>query len=335
MWDFSLGRAISMILQTLPYIVLRIIVYVGIAVAYVLTVGVGGALGWGFGHMGSGDGGPASGAFWGGAIGFGLLSGALYFAREYILYLMKAAHIAVLVEVYDNKPIPGGQGQIAYGANFVKTHFTESSVLFGVDQLIKGVLRSLFGTINFFTSFLPIPALQQLIRLAEAFIRMSLTYVDEIILAYLIRTQTKNPWSTSRDGLILFAQNYMHFLKNAAWLSVFMWGLTVALFLVLLAPIGALVALFHTNITFWGFALALVFAIAVKKAIMEPIAIACLMQVYFKEIEGQVPNPEWTARLDQISSKFRDLAQKASGWVPGPAAVPPAPNPAPPPAQPA
>jgi hypothetical protein len=333
MWDFSFGRALSMVLQTLPYIVLRIIVYVGIALAYVLTVGVGGALGWGFGHLGSDSGTPAAGAFWGGAIGFGILSGVIYFAREYLLYLIKAAHIAVLVEVYDHKPIPGGQNQIAYGANFVKTHFAESSVLFGLDQLIKGVLNSLFGTINFLSSFLPIPSVQQLVRLIEAVIRMSLTYVDEIILAYLIRTQTKNPWNTARDGLVLFAQNYMHFLKNAVWLTVFMWLATVALFLVLLAPVGALVAIFHTNVTFWGFLLALVFAVAVKKAIMEPIAIAALMQVYFKEIEGQVPNPEWIARLDQISSKFRDLAQKASGWVPGPA-IPPAPTPAPP-AQPA
>ena len=325
MWDFSFSRALAMVMQTLPFIALRIIVYVGIALAYVLTVGVGGALGWGFGHMGSDPGTPAAGTFWGGAIGFGLVSGALYFAREYILYLMKAAHIAVLVQVYDHQPIPGGQGQIAYGANFVKTHFTESSVLFGVDQLIKGVLRSLFGTVNFFTSFLPIPALQQLIRIAEAFVRMSLTYVDEIILAYLIRTQTKNPWGTARDGLILFAQNYMHFLKNAAWLSVLMWGFTIVLFLVLLAPVGALVAIFHTGFTFWGFALALVFAIAVKKAVMEPIAIAALMQVYFQEIEGQVPNPEWTAKLESVSSKFRDLAQKAAGWVPGPAMSTPPP----------
>ncbi|HXC56947.1 MAG TPA: hypothetical protein VNU97_16730 [Rhizomicrobium sp.] len=328
MWDFSFGRALAMVLQTLPFIVLRIVVYIGIALGYVLTVGIGGALGWGFGHMGSGPGAPAGGAFWGGLLGFALLSGALYFAREYILYLMKAAHIAVLVEVYDGKPIPGGQGQIAYGATFVKTHFTESSVLFGVDQLIKGVLRSLFGSVNFFTSFLPIPALQQLIRLAESFVRMSLTYVDEIILAYLIRTQTKNPWSTARDGLILFAQNYMHFLKNAAWLSVLMWGLTVLLFLVFLAPVGALVALFHSGASFWAFGLALVFAVALKKAVMEPIAIAALMQVYFKEIEGQTPNPEWTAKLEQVSSKFRDLAQKAAGWVPGPATPPPTTAPA-------
>jgi hypothetical protein len=46
------------------------------------------------------------------------------------------------------------------------------------------------------------------------------------------------------------------------------------------------------------------------------------MQVYFKEIEGQTPNPEWTARLEHASSKFRDLAQKASDWVPTSAAPP-------------
>ena len=327
MWDFSFSRALGMVMQTLPFIVLRLIVYAGISLAYVLTVGIGGALGWGFGHMGSSVDAPAGGAVWGSLIGVGLVSGALYFAREYLLYLMKAAHIAVLVEVYDGKPIPGGQGQIAYGATFVKTHFAESSVLFGVDQLIKGVLRSLFGTLNFFTAFLPIPALQQIIRLAEAVIRMSLTYVDEIILAYLIRTKTTNPWGTARDGLILFAQNYMHFLKNAAWLSVIMWAFTFVLFIVFLAPAGALVALVHSNSAFWAFGFAVVMAVAIKKAVMEPIAIAALMQVYFKEIEGQVPNPEWTAKLEKVSSKFRDLAQKAAGWIPG-AATPPASTPA-------
>jgi len=40
------------------------------------------------------------------------------------------------------------------------------------------------------------------------------------------------------------------------------------------------------------------------------------MQVYFQEIEGQTPNAEWTARLEQVSSRFRALGQKASGWIP-------------------
>jgi hypothetical protein len=315
MWDFSFGRAIAMIIQTLPFIVLRIVLYAGIALSYIVTVGIGGAIGWGFGHAGAGDGAPASGALWGSVIGFALVSGALYLAREYILYLVKAAHIAVLVEIYDGRSVPAGQSQIGYGASFVKTHFAESSVLFGVDQLIKAVLRSLFRTINFFSAFLPIPVLQSLIRLAESFVRMSLTYVDEIILAYLIRTKTRNPWETARDGIILFAQNYTHFLKNAVWLSIMMWALTFVLFVVLLAPAAALVALLNSPSGYWTFGLAVVIAVALKKAIMEPIAIAALMQVYFKEIEGQTPNAQWSERLSQVSNRFRDLGQKASGWA--------------------
>src|SRR5438552_13842542 len=163
MWDFSFGKAIGMVLQTLPFVILRIIVYAAIALTYVFTVGIGATLGWGFGHIGAGA--PASGALWGSVIGFGLVSAVLYLAREYLLYLVKAAHIAVLVEVYDGRSVPTGQSQISFGTTFVKTHFAEASVLFGVDQIINAVLRSLFRTLNFFSAFLPIPALQSLIRL--------------------------------------------------------------------------------------------------------------------------------------------------------------------------
>jgi hypothetical protein len=317
MWDFSFGKAVGMVMRTLPFVVLRLVVFVGIGIAYMAAIGAGAAVGFGFGHFAGGSEGPEGGAFWGGLIGFGLVSMALYLAREYILYLVKAAHIAVLVELYDGREVPAGQSQIGFGANFVKTHFAASSVLFGVDQLIKGVLRAFFRTINFFTAFLPIPALQSLIRLAESIVRMSLTYVDEIILAYLIRTRTANPWSTAKDGLILYAQNYTHFLKNAVWLSVFLWLMTAAIFVVLIGPAIALVAILPGSLTLWGFALAFVFAWALKAALLEPVAIASLMQVYFKTIEGQTPNAEWEAKLDSASRKFREFGAKAAGWVGG------------------
>jgi hypothetical protein len=318
MWDFSFSRAVGMVIRTLPFVILRVIVYFGIGFAYLLAVGTGAAIGYGFGHIGSSPDAPADGAFWGGAIGFGVTSAILYFAREYILYLVKAAHIAVLVELFDGRQIPSGQGQIAYGTAFVKAHFAESSVLFGVDQLIKGVLRAFFRTINFFTVFLPIPALQQLIRTAEAIARMSLTYVDEIILAHLIRTRTTNPWKTAEEGLVLYAQNYRHFLKNAAWLSVFLWALTLLVFLLIVGPFAGAAAMMHGGGALWALAFAFIFAWAAKAAILEPVAIACLMQVYFKTIEGQTPNAEWEQRLSQASGKFRELAAKAGGWVLGP-----------------
>ena len=315
MWDFSFGKAVGMVMKTMPFVLLRLLVFIGIGVAYLFTTGIGAAVGYGFGRFAGSGGAPEGGAFWGGLIGFGLVSTALYLAREYILYLVKAAHIAVLVELYDGREIPAGQNQIGYGASFVKTHFAESSVLFGVDQIIKAVLRTFFGTINSFTAFLPVPALQSLMRFAESIVRLSLTYVDEIILAYLIRTRTTNPWGTAKDGLILYAQNYKHFLKNAVWLAVFLWLSTAVIFIVLLTPAAALVALLPGQATVWMFAFAFVFAWALKAAVLEPVAIAALMQVYFKTIAGQTPNPEWEARLDQVSGKFRDLGAKAAGWV--------------------
>jgi hypothetical protein len=53
----------------------------------------------------------------------------------------------------------------------------------------KAILRSLFRLLNLFTMFLPIPLLGNLVRVGEAVVRTSLTYVDEVILAYLIRTR--------------------------------------------------------------------------------------------------------------------------------------------------
>src|SRR5258706_7230745 len=126
MWDFSLGKAVGAVLRTFPFVLLRMLVYFGIGIAYLLTVGIGAVVGFGFGHLGSSIDAPAGGAFWGGLIGFGLTSVALYFAREYILYLVKAAHIACLVEVLDGRSIPGGQSQIGYRATFVQTQFSEA-----------------------------------------------------------------------------------------------------------------------------------------------------------------------------------------------------------------
>lgn len=320
MWDFSFGKSVAAVLRTAPFLLLRLAVYLGIAVVYLFAASIGAAIGFGFGHMGADADSPVGGAFIGGAIGFVLTAAVLYFLRQYLLYLVKAAHIAVLVEILDGKSIPGGQGQISYGVQFVKNHFAEASVLFGVDQVVKAILRALFRIINFFSMFLPIPFFGNLVRIAEGVVKTSLTYVDEVILAYLIRTRTTNPWETAKDGVIFYAQNYRHMLKNAVWLSVFMWGTTLAIFILLLTPAAGLVMMMPGDSAagIWAFLFAIVVAVALKKALLEPLAIASLMQVYFKTIEGQKPDPEWSARLDGASRSFRELGRKASGWVPRP-----------------
>lgn len=313
MWDFSIGRALGLMARTSPFIVFRIIVYFGIAVAYVLATSVGAGLGWGVGAFGDEDF-RAGSIFWGGALGFGAVAGVLYFLREYTLYIVKAGHIAVLVELLEGRDVPMGRAQIDHASGVVKARFAESSVLFGVDQLVKGVLNAITGLIQGIASFLPIPGLQNVIGLVRAFLRVSVGLLDEVILAHSIRTNASNPWASAQTALVLYAQNYPVMLRNAAWLTIITYVLAFFVFLIMLAPAAALVWFIPGAWSAGGFVFAILFAWAVKVALIEPFAIACMLEVYFRQTEGQSPDPQWDARISGVSKKFVELKDRAARW---------------------
>jgi hypothetical protein len=314
MWDFSIGKSINLIVRTMPFILLRCAVYFGITLAYILMTGVGAGVGYGIGGFGD-ESFQTSAAIWGGVAGFGIVGAVLFFAREYLLYTVKAGHIAVLVRLIDGEELPQGRSQIAYASQIVKQNFAQTNVLFAMDMLIKGVINAITGLVQGIGSFLPIPGLQQLMGVVKAFLRIAVGLIDEVMLAYIIRTNSDNPWLASRSALVLYGQNAQGMLKNAAWLTLFTYGLSILVFLVMLAPAAALVYLIPGAWSAGGMVFALLFAWAIKVAVIEPFAIACLLQAYFKAIEGQTPNPEWEARLDKVSNKFGELKGKAQTWV--------------------
>ena len=324
MWDFSMGKAWGLMMRTLPFVIFRMAVYFGIAVAYVLVTGAGAGIGWGIGAFGEDDF-QATTTFYGGAIGFGLTAGVIYFMREYLLYIVKAGHIAVMVEALDGRDLPEGQGQIEYAKNIVKDRFAEASVLFGIDQLVKGVVRAITGLIQGLMNLLPIPGLDNLMGVVRAYLRVAVGLVDEVILAHSIRTRAENPWASARDALVLYGQNAKPMLRNAAWLTLFVWIISILVFFVMLAPAALVVYLIPGSWAAGGVVFAVLFAWAVKVALIEPFAIACLLQAFFKVTEGQQPNPEWQQKLEGASDKFRDMGEKAMNWATGGRAVPGAP----------
>ena len=309
MWDFSFRRAIGLMIQTLPFVLLRMAVYFGAALAYVLVTGTGAGIGWGIGAMGD-DGFRASATFFGGLTGFGIVLIVMYWLREYILYMVKAGHIAVMVELIDNRPMPQGRSQIGHAQAMVRERFGEASVLFVIDQLIKGVLRAITGLIRGVFTLLPIPGVRQLITILRAFLRVAVGFIDEVILAYGMRTRSTDPFASARAALVLYAQNYKPMLKNAAWITLFVYGLMAVLFFVMLAPAALISNLYPGGMSAMGVVIAFILAWSVKQAVLEPLAVACLLQAYFRTIEGQVPNPEWDAKLDGMSGKFQKLKSR-------------------------
>jgi len=312
MKDFSFKQVLGLMMKTGPFLFFRFLIYLGITLAFVIATGAGAGIGFGLGMIA--DNGPAGG-MWGGLAGFGLAAAVMFFIREYLLYLVKAGHIAVLVELVEGREIPGGKSQIDYARRQIQERFATSSVLFGLDQLIKGILKAFNRTFLSIASIVPIPGAAGVMKILNTIITLSLTYLDEVMLAYLLKTRADNPWASSRTALILYAQNYTRFLKNAVWLALFIWAATFVVFLVVLAPAALLVGLFPGTAGPLTLVVALVFAWGIKQAVIEPIGMTALMQVYFKVTEGQTANPEWEEKLARVSSKFSELKDKAVEWT--------------------
>jgi hypothetical protein len=312
--NFSIGESLRLMRETWPFLVFRAAVYFGIAVAYVLATGTGAGIGWAVGLFGSDDF-QAGASVWGGVIGFAGVAAVLYFLREYTLYLVKAGHIAVMVEALDARLLPEGKGQIAYAQGVVQERFGEASVLFAVDQLVKGVIRAVTGLVEGLASLLPVPGLDGAMKLLRAYLRVAVGLLDEVVLAYGMRQRSENPWGSAQEALVLYGQNAKPMLVSAAGVALITYGLSFLVFLVMLAPAAAVVWLIPGSWSAGGFVFALLFAWAVKVALIEPFAIACLLQAFFKVTEGQTPNPDWMAKLEAASGKFRELKAKAEALV--------------------
>lgn len=312
MWDFSITRTLGVVLRSWPYVLLRIVVYAAITLAYIAATGVGAGVGYGVGHITGSPAGPPGFAVWGAIFGFGIVAFGVYLIREYILYIVKAGHVAVMVHLIDGRPLPDGIGQLAYGRRVVTARFVETNLLFVLDQLVKGVLGAITRLLRGVMSMLPIPGVQGLLSFIASVARIAVGYVDEVILGYNIRTDSSTPWDTAQRGLVLYAQNGRPIVKNALWLTVLMWGLTLAIFALALSPAAAILYLMPGQLAGWSFVLAIVFAWAFKAAVIEPFCIAALMQVYFRVIEGQSPDPEWIERLSETSEPFREMGRRAT-----------------------
>ena len=310
MWDFSIARSLWLMGRTMPYLLLRVALYFAITFAYMAAIGAGSGAGYMVGLSGDEDF-RAQATLVGGFIGFGVVGGIVFFLREYMLYMVKAGQIAVMTELLAGNELPQGQGQLGYGASMVKERFPEVNGLFALDQLIKAVVHAVTGLLTIFTMILP--GLSGFMNFLSAVIRISVTYVDEVILAHNFRVRSKNPWTTSRSALVLYAQNGWTMVRNAIWLAVISWAVTLAVFFLMIAPAGALFYYLQDAWGGFGFLAAIVFAWAFRAAIVEPFGIACLMQVYFKVTEGQTPDPGIDAKLMQASAKFRALTERARG----------------------
>lgn len=64
-----------------------------------------------------------------------------FFLNQYIGYMIKAGHVAVIAEAVTTGQVP--DNMVEYGKNKVKERFATSNVYFLVDKLIKGAVKQI------------------------------------------------------------------------------------------------------------------------------------------------------------------------------------------------
>ena len=310
--DASLSAAAGLLMGSLSYAVARFVVLLvaSICVIVWLAVAIGGGAFLGS-HIAS-----IFGVVWmvGCLVVFGFFWGTVL---RYALHLIECGHVAVLTELITTGTIANGsESMFAYGRRVVMARLGQESLLFGLNALVRGVVDSFHRTLDWIADMLPIPGLESVANVINVVLRGATRYLDKVIFSYTIARGEEEPWRSSREGLIYYAQNARPILKTAVWSVVLERVLTVLLCVVLLIPAGFITLALPQPMREWGGIMTVLVAILLagplRAAFIKPLFLIMMMVRFHTAIEGQTINPEWDARLSSLSSQFRDMGAQAA-----------------------
>jgi len=313
-------------MQTLPYVFLRLVAYLLFGLLALIVTGVMAGIGIGAAALFGQAGGAAFIILF---IALGVLWGLKRLAERYVLYLVKAGHVAVITELVQKGTLPAGVNQVSYGKDKVLKHFASTSVLFGVDALVAGSVRQILRWLVRLGSFLSfLPGAKLVLGLVYRVLRLAGNYIDEAVLSYILLHEDQNVWRAAADGVVLYAQSWKKILWRAVgvvlvvmtgWLVVFLVS-----FLALL-PLASLAGRSKPGLPlFLGFvALVAAWLIAnvVRWALVDPFATVAMIVAYNEAVREQTPSYDLYSTLAGVSRKFRELEQKAR-QAPAPGVAP-------------
>jgi len=306
-----LGEAFGLIGKTLPMIWVRLGSYLLLGLALGIYAALFLGIGWLLGRLWA----PLGFIVF--IVAVGGAFAVVQWAGRYWFHMLRAAHTAVLTEFIVHGRGPEGS-QLEYGKQQVMARFKDSSILFAVDLLVGGAVRTVVRTFTRVATILPVPGLRSLGNLLERVAVMSTTYIDEAVLSRAYQHKEQNVWAVAKDGVVLYAQAWQPILANAVVLALLSFVEFLVFLLILGLPALAIGALVPGLGTALGIGV-LIGAWMLKLAVADAFALAATLLAYHRSTSGMEVNQEWVAKIDAVSDKFRELGRKAVDAVkPGP-----------------
>ncbi len=300
------GTATKVFAQTLPFVLLRAAAGLLLGIATVAYFGIVIWLGWTLL-----DAGTVSG--WIGIVG--LLLAILVFVglwrlfSRYVLYLVKAAHIVVIAEVIHTGEVP--PNQVKHGIGTVRSRFTQTSALFGLDQLVKGVLKQFNDrVVSVSRLFSFASGVQNLVRIVGRAIALAASYIDEAILAYMFTRPDENPWRAARDGVVLYGKNWKPVLVSTL---IILFGMYAVAFvgLIALTPLASVLGGFSTTVELIGWVAVAGVFLTGYVGLLKPWVKTVVITTFLIESRGDTPDSETMDRIAARSERFQELTRRA------------------------
>jgi hypothetical protein len=307
MWNFNLLAATRTVEATMPFMLYRLAICLGVAFACLFAALIGAGTFIAFASFSAKQGGIAN---FGASMGLGALAFFLYRYRVGLFFNMKAGHLALLAELARGEKLPQGKPLLDQAIQKASQRFPQASDFHAISQSVRQVLQALPAK--------KCPYLGQIANKNVAFVleelagRLAQT-ADQALISLCFAAKDTNPWESVRAGLVLQLRHFDWLMKNRMYLLAFEYlGLLVA-YAAMLYPVDSVVSMLPVDVGVWRYVFALIFAWSLKSAFLEPIATTALAELYFKlaKQEGGVSEAEVT-ELESCSEAFRNIVEKAA-----------------------
>ena len=231
---------------------------------------------------------------------------------EYIGYMIKAAHVAVIGELALNGKIPEGVKMTDYGKQKVKERFLTANAFFAIDKLMTTAVKQIQNMISKIGGmFEKIEIVQTIISIVNVFVGIVLGYVDEAVLARVFQKKEDGAWKASCDGVVLYFQNWKEILKNALGLTLGIvafyavgMGIVYGIIALISGGAGDLWAIFFIIIAFF-------LIDVVKVAFIDSYVTISVVNKYLPLTMGQEPALDIYEKAQGWSKKFKEMCNKA------------------------
>jgi len=302
------AKATSIFIKTAPWVVVRFAVGLAFSLLAVVYFTAVAFVLFALGDLSGGI------AFIGLLIAGVIFYGFFRLARRYVLYLVTAGHIAVIARSVDTGEIP--PNQIQFGKQQVRERFTEASALFGVDMLLKGIIKQFNRTVTSVGTALGfVPGFQQLMTVVKRTVGIAASYIDQAILAHMFLNESKGNWTAARDGVVLYGKTWKSVLGSTLLIVLSAYAALFVLML-LLVPVAGVLGSLTPALEIGGWIAVGGLVLVSYFGLFDPWIKTVVITTYLIEAADETPDSETTEYIAARSSEFKTLLNKAESETP-------------------